>query len=128
MPTELTLRIEQDNLERVKYTKCLGIYIDENMNCGPHIEHCIKKICSGLYAMNAAKRTRGTDHLRILYFCLIHPYISYGNVLWCKSYKQTWCIGQSQAKLYFFVFSVAAILKNTTKIVIKTCQKLLLAK
>ena len=32
MPTELTLQIEQDNLERVKYTKFLGIYIDENMN------------------------------------------------------------------------------------------------
>ena len=72
MPTELTLQIEQDNLERVKYTKFLGIYIDENMNWGPHIEHCRKKISSGLYAMNAAKRTLGTDHLRILYFSLIY--------------------------------------------------------
>ena len=58
------------------------------MNWGPHIEHCRKKISSGLYAMNAAKRTLGTDHLRILYFSLIHPYISYGNVLWGKSYQK----------------------------------------
>ena len=68
--------------------KFLGIYIDENMNWGPHIEHCRKKMSSGLYAMNAAKRTLGTDHLRILYFSLIHPYISYGNVLWGKSYQK----------------------------------------
>ena len=48
MPTELTLQIEQDNLERVKYTKFIGIYIDENINWSPHIEHCRKKISSTL--------------------------------------------------------------------------------
>ena len=52
------------------------------------LSHCRKKISSGLYAMNAAKRTLGTDHLRKLYFSLIHPYISYGNLLWGKSYQK----------------------------------------
>ena len=66
----------------------ISIYIDENMNWGPHIEHCRKNISSGLYAMNAAKRTLGTDHLRILYFSLIHPYINYGNLLWGMSYQK----------------------------------------
>ena len=29
----------------------------------------------------------GTDHLRILYFILINPYMSYGNVLWGNSHQ-----------------------------------------
>ena len=71
----------------IKDTIFLGIYVDENINWGQHIEHCRKTLSSGLYPMNAAKRTLGTYHFRILYFCLIHPCISYGNVLCGNSFQ-----------------------------------------
>ena len=37
--------------------------------------------------MNIAKNVLSGNHLRILYDSLVHPYLSYGNLLWGNSYK-----------------------------------------
>ena len=38
--------------------------------------------------MNIAKNVLCGNHLRILYNSLVHPYLSYGNLLWGNSYKE----------------------------------------
>ncbi len=82
------LNIGEDNLEKVQSTKFLGIIIDDQMKWNIHIEHCKKKISSGVYAMNAAKHTLSSNHLRILYNSLVHPYLSYGTLLWGNAYHK----------------------------------------
>ena len=42
------LKIGQENVNQVKYTKCLGIYIDENLDWSKHIQQCKCKISSTL--------------------------------------------------------------------------------
>ena len=61
--------------------------------------------------MNAAKNILLSDHLRILYFSLIHPYLSYGNILWgnsLKKYTNSLVIKQKRA-----IRTIANVTQNT---------------
>ena len=40
------------------------------------------------HVMNMAKNIVSGKHIRILYDILVHPYLSYGNLLWGNSYKK----------------------------------------
>ena len=81
-----TVKIGNEILEQVHCTKFLGIIIDDKMEWKYHIDQCRKKLASGIYAINAAKNSLATSHLKILYYSLIHPYLSYGNILWGNTY------------------------------------------
>ena len=85
---DYNLFIMQKQLERVSNVKFLGLVIDEKLKWDKHIG-CIKnKVSSGVYAMNITKRFLSTDHLKILYYSLIHPHILYGLRLWGTSYQK----------------------------------------
>ena len=88
IPDDLSLCIGTEKLERVANTKFLGLILDENMLWRDHINHCSKKVSSGIYAMNAAKRYLSSEHLHILYYSLIHPYLIYGNLVWGNTYQK----------------------------------------
>jgi len=85
--TDLTLNVDNTKINRVSCVKFLGILIDENLNWHEQILHCKKKISSGVYAMNTLKQILNTDHLKTLYYSLIHSYLSYGNILWGTARK-----------------------------------------
>ncbi len=85
---DLSLCIGTEKLERVTSTKFLGLILDEKMLWHDHIDHCSKKVSSGLYAMNAAKRYLTSEHLHILYCSLIHPYLTYGNLVWGNTHQK----------------------------------------
>ena len=74
------LYIEGTILERVPCTTFLGLYIDEHLSWKQHIDHCKKKMSSGIYAMNMAKHILSINHLRTLYYSLVHPYATYGTL------------------------------------------------
>ena len=82
------LYIEGTILERVPCTKFLGLYIDEHLSWKQHIDHCKKKMSSGIYAMNMAKHILSINHLRTLYYSLVHPYATYGIRLWGNTYQK----------------------------------------
>ena len=77
------LYIEGTILERVPCTKFLGLYIDEHLSWKQHIDHCKKKMSSGIYAMNMAKHILSINHLRTLYYT--H---TYGIRLWGNTYQK----------------------------------------
>jgi hypothetical protein len=84
---EHTLKIETETIQRVTSTKFLGIIIDDCLNWSEHINFTRKKISSGLYALNASKHILPQQHLKTLYYTLIHPYLNYGTLLWASSAK-----------------------------------------
>ena len=49
------LKLGVHNIDRVNYVKFLGIYIDDRLEWGEHIQHISKKISSGSYAINKSK-------------------------------------------------------------------------
>ena len=82
--------IGTDKLEQVRCTTFLGLHIDDHLEWDIHINHCKSKVSSGIHAMNMAKNILSGKHLRIIYNSLVHPYLSYGNLLWGNSYKKVY--------------------------------------
>jgi len=81
------LRIGGNTMERVQCTKFLGLYIDDKLQWINHTKHCKAKISSSLYAIRSAKHVLFPEHLRKLYFSLIHPFLDYGLMQWGSATK-----------------------------------------
>ena len=80
------LFIDNEKLERVKTT--VGCIIDQHLSWEYHVEHSRKMLSKGLYAINMSKHILSQDHLKIIYYSLIHPYLLYGIVLWGNTYQK----------------------------------------
>ena len=63
-------------------TKFLGIHVDECLSWSHHLKYINNKISRALFLIKQAKYFLPTDCLRTLYFAMIHPYLSYGNLTW----------------------------------------------
>ena len=72
-----TLKIGSNAIDEVTFTKFLGLYIDNKLQWTNHIKHCKSKIASSLYAIRTAKHVLSYEHMRTLYFCMIHPYLDW---------------------------------------------------
>ena len=81
------LQIGGNTIERVQCTKFLGLYTVDELQWTNHIKHCKAKISNSLYAIRSAKHVLSPEHLRTLYFSLIHPFLDYGLMLWGSATK-----------------------------------------
>lgn len=62
--------------------KLLGIYLDSDLSWKTHSLHVRNKISSSLYAINKCKNLLNTQTLKLMYYGLVHPYLTYGISLW----------------------------------------------
>ena len=87
---ELNVILDNTALERVKFTKFLGVLIDECLTWKNHINCISKTISRNIGVMNKLKHYIPYRILHTLYCTLIiSPYLSYGILIWgntCKSY------------------------------------------
>ena len=75
------------NIDRVNYVTFFGIYIDDKLEWGEHIQHISKKISSGSYAISKSKRLLSLENLKLLYYSLVHSHLNYGTILWGAAYR-----------------------------------------
>ena len=76
-------------LDRVKYTKFLGVLIDENLTWKCHIDCVSKTLSRNIGIMNKLKYFIPGRIVHTLYCTFILPYINYGILIWgntCKVY------------------------------------------
>ena len=76
-----------DNDCTEKSTKCLGMHLDENLTWKLHIHETNKKTPRALFSIKQLKNTLPEESLRILYFALVHPHLSYGIIAWGNTDK-----------------------------------------
>ena len=79
------LKIGNAQIERVSSTKFLGLFLDDQLKWTNHLKKCKAKLASSLYALKTVKTILPRDHLRTLYYSMIHPYLDYGVLLWGSS-------------------------------------------
>ena len=72
---------------RKKYTKFLGVLIDENLNWKTHISHLQNKISKFIGVLYKVRPFLNIHLLQQLYFSFVHSYLSYGNIAWCSTNK-----------------------------------------
>ena len=82
-----SIRMGNETIPRVDHAKFLGVFIDDQLQWGYHIDYISKKITSGVYAINAVKRYLSVENLKTLYFSFVHSYISYGAIIWSCAYQ-----------------------------------------
>jgi hypothetical protein len=70
---DINLRIDNQSISKVEYTKFLGIFIDQNLNWSFHIEHICNKIIKNLSTIYRTKHKLTKTALRHLYNSLIDP-------------------------------------------------------
>ena len=82
-----SIRIEGKHIVKVKCAKFLGVYIDDELEWGNHIDHVAKKVSSGCFAINSSKNVLSTYNLKLIYNSLVHSHLLYGNLLWGSAYQ-----------------------------------------
>jgi hypothetical protein len=85
---DLNLSIDNAKLAKSHTVKFLGLLIDDKLEWPDQIEHIRKKMASGVYALNATKNFLSKANLKLIYYSLIHPYLTYGILLWGNAYKK----------------------------------------
>ena len=85
--SELTLKIKDQIISQVEYTKFLGVIIDSNLSWKQHINSVANKISKLTGILCKARHFVTRPLLKSIYYALIYPYIFYGNVVWAITYQ-----------------------------------------
>lgn len=75
-------------------TKFLGVIIDEYLSWKEHTELIARKVAKNLNIIKHVMKFINKKALIQLYFTLIHPYLTYCNIVWSYNYK--YIIGKIQ--------------------------------
>ena len=81
----LNVLIDCIKIKRLATTKFLGTYINEHLDCKPHISPVALKMAKSIGIINKVKHFITSPTRRILYCSLVLPYIQYCNIVWAKT-------------------------------------------
>ena len=84
---DLHVRLNNDVIPRVDYTKFLGVFIDEKLTWKPHINYIQNKIAKNIGIVFRLSSFMPKHILRTLYCTLVLPYFSYCNIVWGSTYQ-----------------------------------------
>ena len=97
----LNIRIDGCKIGKVRFTKFLGVFIDDKLNWKKHISHISGKISRGMGVLRKVRSVLPAHSLKTLYHSMIYPYYTYCNYVWGNScfetlkpiyYKQKDCV------------------------------------
>ena len=78
----IALQIDSTIIQRVNCTKFLGVYVDSKLTWKDHISYIVTKTAKGLGAMNRVRHILSSNTMRMLYYSMIYPYLSYCAIIW----------------------------------------------
>ena len=77
-----TVTVGQNTLNEVSCVKYLGIHIDKKLSWDYHVEFVCKKLSSGIFLLRHLSKHCPQNILRVAYYGILFPHISYGVCLW----------------------------------------------
>ena len=86
LPITRQIILENIVLEQVDNTKFLGVYIDQHLEWKTHVNFIVVKISKSIGLLYKAKYYLPSNFLLTLYYALIHPYLTYCNLIWASTY------------------------------------------
>jgi Reverse transcriptase (RNA-dependent DNA polymerase) len=81
-----TIRIDDVDIPQVFSTKFLGIYIDQHINWSMHVGQISIKIARSIGIISRISPLVPNNILLTLYYSLVYPYLTYGNLVWASNY------------------------------------------
>ena len=85
----VSIKISNQEIERVHHTKFLGVIIDDKLNWSFHINATKNKIAKGIGVIYKARKLLNKSTLITLYYSFIYPYLHYGILAWGNTFKTT---------------------------------------
>lgn len=79
--------LNNDNIQLSDSVKLLGIDLDKNLSWSIHIARISNEIAKFCYILNMLKHLLPSHALKLIYFGLIHPKLTYGITLWGSATK-----------------------------------------
>jgi hypothetical protein len=80
--TRPAVSVEDVFLEETESTKFLGMYLDQGLTWGNHIDNICAKVASGIFALRSLNSFCSLDILKTAYFGMVYPHFAYGIRLW----------------------------------------------
>lgn len=68
-------------------TKFLGVHLDDKLSFSYHINHIIKKLSRSIGVLYKLNKYLPKNILRVLYYTLVQPFITYGIEAWFGTYS-----------------------------------------
>ena len=75
---QLTIKMDNQTINRTNCTKFLGLFIDDKMKWETHINNMKSRISRSRYAINKIKHFTPSKILKTLYYSVVYPYLTYG--------------------------------------------------
>ena len=86
-PFDLSLTLNNVNIETPKVAKYLGIFIDDNLSFKSHIYYLESKLSRSVGVISRLRYFLPSSTLINLYYSLIHSHLLYGLPVWASTYK-----------------------------------------
>ena len=83
---EFSINIDSHVINRVSSAKFLGIYIDDQLSWTQHVEYISHKLAKNIGIISRLRHLLPKNVLLSIYYSLIHPYLSYCNLIWASTY------------------------------------------
>ena len=83
----ITILINKQAIDEVKFVKYLGVLIDSNLTFKFHIDELTKKISRGIGVLFKLRHFVTTKILISVYYAIIYPFLLYGITVWGSTSK-----------------------------------------
>ena len=87
--TQITMQVDDVEIERVSENKFLGVIIDEKITWKQHIKYVQSKLSRSISVLGKSKHILDYKSLRILYCSMVLPYLNYCSEVWGNTYKSS---------------------------------------
>ena len=88
LPLKLpVIRIDGKEIKRVRFTKFLGVLLDENLTWKTQVSALETKISKQIGIIGHARKYLDDTPMKMLYYSFVQPYLIYGNIVWCSNAK-----------------------------------------
>ena len=82
----VSIIINNQEIEQVKCTKFLGLYIDDEFTWKYHIDQVASKISKMTGILAKARHYLSLKTLQTIYDTMVYPYLTYCNIVWASTY------------------------------------------
>ena len=85
--SSINISINNNNIRQVTNITFLGIVIDQFLTWSNHLDLTTKKIIKCAAIISRIRHFTNLNSLKLIYYALVYPYLTYGNLLWGNTYK-----------------------------------------
>ena len=85
---EITLKINNNIIKQASYVKFLGVLIDYDFSWKNQISLVQKNVIKSAALIAKLRHFTNKNTLKLVYYALVYPYITYGNLVWGNTWLQ----------------------------------------